>query len=97
MDDKTEKVISCFECSAGKMKKKLVTYMTTMGDELISVPDFPAWVCDMCGAQSYDTIAMRQLMFLLNPTAGKPTPRKTPINPRAETGSSDIRPGDSSS
>ncbi len=95
MEDISDKIIPCFECSAGKMKKKLVTYMTMMGEELISVPDFPAWVCDMCGSQSYDTTAMRQLMFLLNPNAGKPTPRKAPINPRADMPGSESRPSDS--
>ena len=28
---------------------RLMTYFTWLNEELITVPHFPAWVCDMCG------------------------------------------------
>jgi hypothetical protein len=46
-----------------------------LGDELITVPDFPAWSCDVCGRREYDTNALNQLSLLLAPNAGHPNPR----------------------
>ncbi len=89
---KTEETISflpCSECNIGQMHKTQAAYFTWMGDELISVPDFPAWVCDICGRREYDTQALNQLSMLLGPNDGgsglnKPTRihRKTDIKPK---------------
>ena len=65
----------CTECQAGQMHRGYVAYFTWLGDELITVPDFPAWVCDVCGRREYDPYALSQLNLLLNPSAGKPTYR----------------------
>lgn len=80
--------IPCNECLAGVMHTRLITYFTWMGEELITVPKFPAWVCDMCGRRKYDEKAIAWLNMLLNPNAGKPTPhhRRTPPRPRPQTG-----------
>ncbi len=67
--------IACTDCQTGQMRRQYVTYYTWLGDELISVPDFPAWVCDVCGRREYDPHALNQLTLLLSPNAGKPTPR----------------------
>jgi YgiT-type zinc finger domain-containing protein len=71
--DSDDTRMPCPECQAGKMHRSVVTYLTYIGDELISVPDFPAWVCDICGRREYDQQAMNQLSLLLSPTAGSPT------------------------
>jgi YgiT-type zinc finger domain-containing protein len=63
---------TCPECNVGHLKRQNVAYFTWMGDELISVPDFPAWVCDICGAREYDAQALNWLAVVLNPHAGKP-------------------------
>jgi YgiT-type zinc finger domain-containing protein len=67
--------IPCSDCQAGQMHRHYVTYFTWLGDELITVPDFPAWVCDVCGHREYDPYALNQLNLLLNPSAGKPNQR----------------------
>jgi len=46
--------------------------MTWLGNDLITVPNFPAWICDLCGDRTYDTHALAQLSILLNPEAGTP-------------------------
>lgn len=81
--------VPCDECHAGMMHARMITYFTWMGDELITVPHFPAWVCDMCGKREYDEKAIAWLNMLLNPNAGKPTPyhRRTPPPPRPRAGS----------
>jgi YgiT-type zinc finger domain-containing protein len=65
----------CAECAAGVMHLRHITYFTWLGEELITVPNFPAWVCDMCGRREYDGRAISWLAMLLDPNAGKPTHR----------------------
>ncbi|MBI1856039.1 MAG: YgiT-type zinc finger protein [Chloroflexi bacterium] len=44
----------CAECQAGMMRLRFITYFTWLGEELITVPNFPAWICDVCGRREYD-------------------------------------------
>ncbi len=67
----------CDECQAGMMRLRFITYFTWLGEELITVPNFPAWICDVCGRREYDEKSISWLTMLLNPNAGKPTGRKT--------------------
>ncbi len=86
--------IPCNECQAGQMHRRFLTYFTWLGDELITVPDFPAWVCDVCGRREYDMQALSQLTLLLNPNAGR-SPRRVrqPARPpEAKKGSRASRP-----
>jgi len=69
------KSIPCNECPAGNMHIRHITYFTWLGEELVTVPNFPAWVCDMCGKREYDQSAISWLSMLLNPEAGHPTRR----------------------
>ena len=69
-------LVSCSECQAGVMRLKFVTYFTWLDDELITVPNFPAWICDVCGRREYDEKSISWLTMLLSPNAGKPTGHK---------------------
>jgi YgiT-type zinc finger domain-containing protein len=71
----------CNECAAGVMHLEFITYFTWLGDELITVPNFPAWVCDVCGRREYDEKARTWLSALLNPDTGKGTTAKKAIRP----------------
>lgn len=73
--------LPCTECPAGHLTRHYITYFTWLGDELITVPDFPAWICDVCGRREYDLQALNQLTLLLNPNAGKPANRGRAITP----------------
>lgn len=66
----------CRECQAGKVRLYYITYFTWLGDELITVPNFPAWICDVCGRREYDERAINWLSALLNPDTGKPPARQ---------------------
>jgi YgiT-type zinc finger domain-containing protein len=68
---------ACNECQAGMMRLRFITYFTWLDDELVTVPNFPAWVCDVCGKREYDERAVNWLTTLLSPNAGHTT-----INPR---------------
>ena len=67
------KPTQCNECQAGMMQVRYITYFTWLGEELITVPNFPAWICDMCGRREYDERAISWLTMLLSPNTGRPT------------------------
>lgn len=96
MDEKptqpTESVILCNECQAGHMHRQYVAYYTWLGDELITVPDFPAWVCDICGRCEYDENALARLSLLLSPNAGKMTNPTRKLTNKERTKSKGQRP-----
>ncbi|MDD2920923.1 MAG: YgiT-type zinc finger protein [Anaerolineales bacterium] len=75
----------CEQCHAGILQPRFVTYFTWLGAELITVPNFPAWVCDVCGKREYDEKAIQWLNMLLAPNAGKPTSnqQRTPPFPKS--------------
>jgi YgiT-type zinc finger domain-containing protein len=78
MSDSTipEEPLPCRECSAGMMRLRFITYFTWLGEELITVQNFPAWICDVCGHREYDEKSISWLTMLLNPDAGKPTSKQ---------------------
>ncbi len=84
--------IPCTECQAGQMHRNYVAYFTWLGDELITVPDFPAWVCDVCGRREYDPYALNQLNLLLNPSAGKAAQHKRKIHQQIQKAKKGPRP-----
>jgi YgiT-type zinc finger domain-containing protein len=84
----------CTECQAGQMHRTTLTYFTWLADELITVPNFPAWICDVCGKREYDAHAINELNLLLNPNAGKSPrrinrPQRTPKFPKGQQASPD--------
>jgi YgiT-type zinc finger domain-containing protein len=67
----------CPECHAGVLHLEYLTYFTWLNEELITVPNFPSWVCDVCGKREYDNHAVSWLNMLLSPNTGrKPKPRR---------------------
>jgi YgiT-type zinc finger domain-containing protein len=90
-DNLTPTVQPCSGCQAGQMHLRHITYFTWLGDELITVSNFPAWVCDLCGRREYDPHAMNQLNLLLNPNAGHPTKQKARV-PARPTNQKNSRP-----
>ena len=77
--EKLPEVYPCSECQAGVLRPRFITYFTWLNDELITVPNFPARICDLCGRREYDQRAISWLTILLTQNAGhKTTPaRKT--------------------
>ncbi len=76
-DEQPEYTHICPECHTGFFHLEYLTYFTWLNDELITVPNFPSWVCDVCGKREYDTHAVSWLNMLLSPTTGrKPKPRR---------------------
>ena len=74
---------TCPECHTGLMRMEDVTYLTWLNGELITVPDFPAWICDVCGRCDYDPQAVSWLNTLLSSGSGHGTrpPKRSRIPP----------------
>ncbi len=82
-DEQPEVPHICPECHTGILHLEYLTYFTWLNDELITVPNFPSWVCDVCGKREYDTHAVSWLNMLLSPTTGrkrKPRRKNLPRN-----------------
>jgi YgiT-type zinc finger domain-containing protein len=81
----SETTLPCPECHAGVYRLQYLTYFTWLNDELVTVPNFPSWVCDVCGRREYDTRAISWLNTLLSPNAGRrPIPRRRSRPPRMD-------------
>ncbi len=63
--------IACPECQMGNYFLKLTTYYAWIGDTLVTVPDFPCWVCDSCRHSQFDPKATGQLKIMLQDGVGK--------------------------
>jgi YgiT-type zinc finger domain-containing protein len=87
MNDEPQDTFQCTECQAGVMHLRHITYFTWLGEELVTVPNFPAWVCDVCGRREYDARAIAWLVTILNPETGKATsPKRRAAPPRQKRG-----------
>ena len=74
--DPSDIIYQCPECSAGLMRLSYITYFTWLNEELVTVPNFPAWICDLCGRRDFDPRAVTWLNTLLNPSAGRSPGRR---------------------
>jgi YgiT-type zinc finger domain-containing protein len=63
------------------MRLQHITYFTWLDEELVTVPNFPAWTCDICGRREYDTRAIAWLVTILSPETGRAPGRKKRTHP----------------
>lgn len=75
----------CSECQNGVLQLRHITYFTWLNEELITVPNFPAWVCDVCGRREYDSRAIVWINTLLNPEARRRSGRRQGPRPGGNT------------
>lgn len=76
MNQNVAKNYLCNQCHIGMMNFRYVTYCTRLGSELITVQNFPAYICDVCNKCEYDEQALDWLHIMLDPNIGKPTHAK---------------------
>jgi YgiT-type zinc finger domain-containing protein len=74
--------LSCPHCRMGRLDLQLTTYVQLYGETLISVPNTPAWVCDICHARQYDDSAVQRIELLIG-QGGPPPNRYRPEPNRA--------------
>ena len=80
----TEQRYPCPSCHAGHVSLQHVAYFTWLSGELITVPEFPAWICDMCGQREYDQRALSWLNIILSPDTGRKPKSPRPQIPPPE-------------
>jgi YgiT-type zinc finger domain-containing protein len=61
---------ACPHCQAGNLNLKRVVYARWYGAQFVTIPNFPAWVCDVCGSLEYDGAALEQVRLVLGREAG---------------------------
>lgn len=81
----------CPQCSSGSLTLQYLTYYTRLGNEWITVPNFPAWVCDMCHHREDDARARDWLRILLSAETGTHTKPKRPQRRRSHPSSNTKR------
>jgi len=52
---------TCPRFMFGRIKRKLIPYTLIIDGQLLCVPRFPAWACDVCHAYMFDPAAMSRL------------------------------------
>ncbi|HEX9797144.1 MAG TPA: YgiT-type zinc finger protein [Anaerolineales bacterium] len=57
---------ACPECHLGTLQPGTAFYCSWLQGEFISAPDFPAWICDVCGRREYDEESVQELQTLLH-------------------------------
>lgn len=69
----------CPECRIGALNPRQAFFCSWVGGQFLTVPDFPAWICDVCGRREYDQSALQELQALLDL---KPAPRRVKTKSR---------------
>ncbi len=65
-------VSTCPHCLVGSLRLQRVVYARWYGGHFITVPNFPSWVCDVCGSLEYDAAALDQMKMILGRESGAP-------------------------
>jgi YgiT-type zinc finger domain-containing protein len=73
--------ITCPTCHMGHLDLRLTTYVQQYGETLISVPNTPAWVCDVCRDRQFDGASIQRIELLVG-QAGPPPNRYRPSQER---------------
>ncbi|MGB4595671.1 MAG: YgiT-type zinc finger protein [Anaerolineaceae bacterium] len=56
---------TCPRCFVGRIQSVKVVLSRAVNGQMLSVPDFPAWECDVCHAFMYDPKALLELHQVL--------------------------------
>ncbi|NLW71762.1 MAG: YgiT-type zinc finger protein [Chloroflexi bacterium] len=67
---------TCPRCFVGRIERVKAVLTRVVNNQVLSVPDFPAWECDVCHAFMYDPRALLELQQVLTAKPSHPV-RKT--------------------
>lgn len=59
----------CPQCQMGTLHPQRIVFAHWFEGQFITIPNFPAWACDICGLCEYDPVALEQLELILGPEA----------------------------
>jgi|SRR5579859_3930719 len=75
-------VLVCPECHIGRLSPTRTTYVHQYGETMISIPNIPAWRCDVCHACQYDDQPIGWLETIIIGQSNLPPNRYQPTVPR---------------
>lgn len=55
----------CPNCQTGTLRLRRVVFAGWHGGHFVTIPNFPGWVCDVCGEREYDAAALEQVHSIL--------------------------------
>ena len=64
---------TCPNCRTGSMQPRTTTYANWHAGQYVTVPNMPAWSCDVCALCQIDPVALQRLLPLLGPVT-RPDP-----------------------
>lgn len=77
---------TCPHCQTGTLGLQRVVYARWYGGHFVTIPNFPSWVCDVCGSLEYDEAALEQVRLVLGREAAstaeaarRAAPNQTPF------------------
>lgn len=56
---------TCPHCQTGTLGLQRVVYARWYGPHFVTIPNFPGWLCDVCGSLEYDEAALEQVRLVL--------------------------------
>lgn len=71
--------VACPRCQIGNLNATTATYSATFNGMLLSVPNVPAWKCDICGYLEFEDDALAQIEGLVG-HFGLPDDRTRPAS-----------------
>jgi YgiT-type zinc finger domain-containing protein len=78
----------CQHCLAGTLHLRSIVFAHWYGGQFITIPNFPGWVCDVCGETEYDQVALEQVETIL----GTELDLRREAGQRARRGRRNVRP-----
>lgn len=75
----------CPRCFVGHLKADHATYAGVIQGMLLSVPNMPAWTCDVCQHHEFDEAALIQIEALVGQTSlqdesNRPSAKRPPMD-----------------
>ena len=88
---------SCPRCQIGYLQPEKATYAYVHNGMLLSVPNMPAWKCDICQYQEFEHQTIARLEALLgirdsSPDLQRNTPKIASIEPSEPTSARRMKP-----
>ncbi|MBK8025430.1 MAG: YgiT-type zinc finger protein [Chloroflexi bacterium] len=82
---------ACPRCQIGTMQPTQASYSTVYRSALLSVPNIPAWSCDICAYLEYDDDAMARLEalvgeYILTNETARANPKPAALDSEGEPG-----------
>ncbi len=63
-NENPRQVSTCPHCLAGTLNLKRLVYARWYGRHFVTIPNFPSWVCDVCGSLEHDAAALEQVRII---------------------------------